>query len=123
MQSEQTSDCRHTMTEQASTLYAKLLGETAPITWQELQPFFARGALLMVEGAQDLIAVAQAVAENDQNQVAAWLASEQLKKIDDGCAADLLARDPPLWAVVVAPWVLVQERRGLNRCAGGREEV
>ncbi|PZR38356.1 MAG: DUF2288 domain-containing protein, partial [Ectopseudomonas oleovorans] len=29
------------MTDQSSTLYAKLLGETAPIRWQELQPFFA----------------------------------------------------------------------------------
>lgn len=99
------------MTEQPSTLYTKLLGETAAITWQELQPFFARGALLMVGGTQDLIAVAQAVAENDQDQVSAWLTSDQLKKIDDDGAADLLARDPPLWAVVVAPWVLVQERR------------
>ena len=103
------------MTEQPSTLssntlYAKLLEETAPITWQELQPFIARGALLMVEGTQDLIAVAQAVAENDQDKVSGWLASGQLKKIDDDCAADLLARDPALWAVVVAPWVLVQER-------------
>ena len=111
---EQNSDyfCGQTMTEQASTLYAKLLGETAPITWKELQPFFARGALLMVDGEQDLIAVAQAVAENDQDKVAVWLTGEQLKKIDDGCAADLLTRDPPLWAVVVAPWVLVQERSG-----------
>lgn len=111
---KQNSDyfCGQTMTEQPSTLYAKLLGETAPITWQELQPSFARGALLVVGATQDLIAVAQAVAENDQGKVSAWLASGQLKKVDDGDAADLLARDPPLWAVVVAPWVLVQERRG-----------
>ncbi len=99
-----------TMTEQASTLYAKLLGETAPIAWQELQPFFARGALLWVEGARDLVAVAEAVAENDQNRVAAWLQSGTLRKVDDALAEDLLARDPSLWAVVVAPWVLVQER-------------
>lgn len=98
------------MTEQASTLYAKLLGETAPITWEELQPFFARGALLWVEGKQDLIAVAEAVAENDEAKVAAWLQGGILRKVDDGLAADLLARDPSLWAVVVAPWVLVQER-------------
>jgi hypothetical protein len=93
-----------------STLYAKLLGETAPISWQELQPFFARGALLLVEGSQDLIAVAEAVAQNDQGQVAAWLEAGQLRRVDDDCAADLLQRDPQLWAVVVAPWVLAQER-------------
>ncbi|MNQ25837.1 hypothetical protein D3C85_390590 [compost metagenome] len=117
MQPKQNSDyfCGQTMTEQPSTLssntlYAKLLGETAPITWQELQPFFARGALLWVQGEQDLVAVAQAVAENNQGQVAAWLQAGVLNKVDEACAQDLLARDPRLWAVVVAPWVLVQER-------------
>jgi len=98
------------MTEQPSTLYAKLLGETAAITWQELQPFFARGALLLVDGAQDLIEVAQAVAQNDEGKVAAWLAAGTLSKADDSRAEDLLTRDPELWAVVVAPWVLAQER-------------
>ena len=98
------------MTEQPSTLYAKLLGETAAITWQELQPFFARGALLLVDGTQDLIEVAQAVAQNDQEKVAAWLAAGILSKADDRRAEDLLTRDPELWAVVVAPWVLAQER-------------
>lgn len=98
------------MTDQPSTLYAKLLGETAPISWQELQPFFARGALLWVAGDQDLIAVAQAVAENDQTAVGAWLQAGHVGKVDDDRAEDLLARDPQLWAVVVAPWVLVQER-------------
>ena len=98
------------MTEQPSTLYAKLLGETAPITWQELQPTFARGALLLVDGAQDLIEVAQAVAQNDQEKVVAWLAAGLLRKVESSQAEDLLRRDPQLWAVVVAPWVLAQER-------------
>ena len=98
------------MTEHASTLYAKLLGETAAISWQELQPVFARGALLWVEGTQDLVAVAQAVAENDKGKVAGWLQAGVLGRVDDARAEDLLARDPQLWAVVVAPWVLVQER-------------
>ena len=61
------------MTEQASTLYAKLLGETAQIGWQELQPFFARGQLLWVGEALDLVEVAQAVAEDAGAKVAAWL--------------------------------------------------
>ena len=100
------------MTEQSSTLYAKLLGETAPIRWQELQPFFARGALLWVEGGEDLVAVAQALAENDQAKVAQWMNQGLLSKLEDSRAEDLLARDPKLWAVVVAPWVLVQERAG-----------
>jgi hypothetical protein len=98
------------MTDQSDTLYAKLLGETAPISWQELQPFFARGVLLQVDGTQDLIEVAQAVAENNQAKVVEWLNGGQLRKVDVAQAEDLLERDPQLWAVVVAPWVLVQER-------------
>ncbi|MBD9481814.1 DUF2288 domain-containing protein [Pseudomonas sp. PDM14] len=98
------------MTEQPSTLYAKLLGETAPITWQELQPFFARGALLWVDGSLDLVEVALAVAEDDQGKVAQWLQAGQVGKVETSQAEDLLARDPQLWAVVVAPWVLAQER-------------
>ncbi|ESR00629.1 hypothetical protein F753_04415 [Stutzerimonas chloritidismutans AW-1] len=100
------------MADDASTLYAKLLGETAAITWEELQPFFARGALLQVAGDADLVEVALAVAEDYQTKVAAWLHGGQLSKMQPGQAQDWLERDPDLWAVVVAPWVLVQERVG-----------
>ena len=98
------------MSEQPSTLYAKLLGETATLTWQELQPFFARGAVLRVAGSLDLIAVAEAMAGDDKARIAPWLASGELRKLEAADAEDYLARDPRLWAVVVAPWVLVQER-------------
>jgi hypothetical protein len=98
------------MTQEPSTLYAKLLGETASIRWNELQPFFARGALLWVEPSVDLIAVAQAFAENAEGEVAAWLSGGEVGKVSESKALDLLERDPLLWAVVVAPWVLVQER-------------
>ena len=98
------------MTDTTNALYVKLLGETARITWEELQPFFARGALLWVAGEVDLVAVALAVAEDDQASVAAWLGSGHLARLEEDRAENLLARDPELWAVVVAPWVLVQER-------------
>ncbi len=97
------------MTE-TSTLYAKLLGETARIDWQELAPFFARGALLWVTPGEDLVALAEAVAEDDRARVAAAMERGALQRMEDERAQDLLARDPELWAVVVAPWVLVQER-------------
>ncbi|MDY7561561.1 DUF2288 domain-containing protein [Pseudomonas sp. 10B1] len=98
------------MTKEPSTLYAKLLGETASITWNELQPFFARGALLWVEAQLDLIEVAEAVAVNKADKVAVWLASGEVSKVAEPRALDLFERDPPLWAVVVAPWVLIQDR-------------
>lgn len=98
------------MSDDSSTLYAKLLGETAAITWQELQPFFARGALLRVASNADLVEAALAVAQDDSAKVSAWLAGGQLNKLEAGQAQDWLERDPTLWAVVVRPWVLVQER-------------
>ena len=98
------------MTQEPSTLYAKLLGETASIRWEELQPFFARGALLWVDASVDLIQVAQGVAENQTENVSAWLAAGSLAKVSETQAQDFFTRDPQLWAVVVSPWVLIQER-------------
>mgnify|MGYP003577501817 CR=1 FL=1 len=93
-----------------SLLYAKLLGETAPITWKELQPFFARGALLRVAGDLDLVGVAVAMAENDRERVEGWVQRGDIGQVDDATARDFTARGPELWSVVVAPWVLVQKR-------------
>ena len=98
------------MTQEPSTLYAKLLGETASITWKELEPFFAKGALLWVDPGLDLIEAAQAMAENQAEKVAAWLAEEKVAKVSATRAVDLVERDPQLWAVVVSPWIMVQER-------------
>ncbi|QIB04688.1 DUF2288 domain-containing protein [Pseudomonas fluorescens] len=98
------------MNQEPSTLYAKLLGETASITWKELEPFFAKGALLWVDQALDLIAAAEAVAQDEGTKVAAWLAADQLAKLSETRALDFLERDPQLWAVVVSPWIMIQER-------------
>ena len=98
------------MNEEPSTLYAKLLGETSTIEWKALQPFFAKGDLLWVEPELDLIEAAQAVTQDDAEKVAAWMASGVLCKMTEAQALDVLERDPQLWAVVVSPWVMVQER-------------
>lgn len=98
------------MNQEPSTLYAKLLGETASITWKELEPFFAKGALLWVDPDLDLIAAAEAVATDEGEKVAAWLGADKLAKLSETRALDLFERDPQLWAVVVSPWILIQER-------------
>ncbi len=98
------------VSEERSLLYTKLLGETAAIGWQELQPFFARGVVLKVSAALNLVEVATAMSLDEKDAVAAWLNAGQLNRLDAEQAQDWLARDPDLWSVVVAPWVLVQER-------------
>ncbi|MBB3102296.1 DUF2288 domain-containing protein [Azomonas macrocytogenes] len=97
------------MPEAPSDLYLKLLGETARISWHELQPFFARGALLRVAAGLDLIEVAAAFAANDQARVAVWLENDGLAKLPPDQAQQWHEQEPQLWAVVVAPWVLAQE--------------
>ena len=98
------------MNQEPSTLYAKLLGETSTIEWKVLQPFFAKGDLLWVAPGLDLIEAAQAVTQDDAEKVAAWMASGVLGKMTEAQALDVLERNPQLWAVVVSPWVMVQER-------------
>lgn len=98
------------MNQEPSTLYAKLIGETSIIEWKALEKFFAKGELLWVDPTLDLIEAAQAVSQDDALTVAAWMAAGTLNKLSDAQAQDFSGRNPLLWAVVVSPWVMIQER-------------
>lgn len=93
-----------------SPLYAKLLGETARVDWHELERFFAQGKLLYVASDLDLVSVAEAIANDDKAQIAQWLSTERLSRMQVEVAQAFATRSPKLWAVVVSPWVCVQER-------------
>ncbi len=93
-----------------SPLYVKLLGETAKIDWCDLERFFAQGKLLAVARDLDLVSVAEAIASDDKEQVTRWLAAGHVERMTADTAQDFAARTPELWAVVVSPWVCVQER-------------
>ena len=94
-----------------SETYAAILGATAQIEWKNLEPHFARGELLVVDSALDLVDVAQALIDDDSATVKGWMQHSQLASATDEQAADWHARNPDtLWAVVIRPWVLVQER-------------
>lgn len=97
------------MPDARESLRAKLNAETAKIRWQELEPHFERGAVIVVDVPLDLVQVAQCVVDDDQASVSAWLGSGKMCRATPEHAADWRQRDPQLWAVVTAPWVLVQE--------------
>jgi hypothetical protein len=99
------------MTDEPSTLYAKLLGETAVIEWKALERFWAKGDLIWVEPTVDLIEVAQAMAENRAESVALWRNAGTVGAVTAEQALDLQSRDPEIWAVVVSPFILIQERK------------
>ena len=90
-------------------LRAKLNLETAQLAWPELERHFARGVVIRVAAGIDLVDAALQVAENNTAAVQAWLADGRLAKAELADAEDWHARKPMFWAVVVAPWVLVQE--------------
>ena len=93
--------------------YAAILGATAQIEWKVLEPHFARGDLLAVDAALDLVQVAAAMMEDNSEAIKGWMDAGQLQVATDSCAADWAKRNPDtLWAVVIRPWVLVQERIG-----------
>lgn len=98
------------MTTPLELMRAKLNTETAKADWAELQPFFAKGQLIKVDNRLDLINVAAHIASDDTNSVRVWMMSGQLVKLDDDTARDWEERKPAIWTVVVAPWILVQER-------------
>jgi hypothetical protein len=97
------------MTTPRDILRAKLNLETAQLAWPELERHFARGSVIKVAAGTDLIDTALHVAENNAATVQAWLAEGRIARAEMRDAEDWHARQPMFWAVVVAPWVLVQE--------------
>lgn len=90
-------------------LRAKLNLETAQLQWPELERHFARGDVIKVAMGMDLIEAALHIAENQTDIVQTWLGDGQIARAEMSDAEDWYARQPMFWAVVVAPWVLVQE--------------
>lgn len=93
--------------EQRRTL---LHAQTAKIHWRELERHFARGAIVKVAAELERVEVAARMVEDDENALAEWLDRGKVVKASADDARDWSTRDPVLWAVVAAPWVLVQER-------------
>lgn len=105
------SDSPASSTETQPTLYEKLLGETARVSWPELERLFAAGRVLRVAASLDLIEAASAIAEDRAEDMKAWMAKDRVGLLDDETAQRWAGNaDCDLWGVVVRPWVLVQER-------------
>ena len=90
-------------------LRAKLNAETGVLAWTELERHFARGVLIRLAGDLDLVEVALAMARDDKPAVQDWLASGKLAHASSADAQRWHAQQCRFWAVVAAPWVLVQE--------------
>jgi hypothetical protein len=83
--------------------------ETSTIAWKELQRFFAAGTAVFVASSLDLVDVAYQFSIDNKNQVGQWMQDKQVALVSDQQAIDWLESDAEVWAVVVKPWILVQE--------------
>jgi hypothetical protein len=88
---------------------ARINSETAKIPWRELQRFFAAGKVMQVDNSLDLVDVACALHEDDLERVERWTRASQLAPVADDQARTWYDGDAVLWAVVIKPWILVQE--------------
>lgn len=87
----------------------KIKLETAKIYWSELQRFFAKGEAIWISTQLDLIEVAYHFSIDDKNRVQEWLNEKTIAQVPDELALEWFNSNTQLWAVVVKPFVLVQE--------------
>ncbi len=93
----------------------KLMQETARISWHELQRFFAQGKVIWVQDRLDLVDVALWIAHDDAKRISLAMAHGDVVPVPDSQARHWLETQARVWAVVVKPWILVQEETGTIR--------
>lgn len=96
--------------ESLEELRARLNLETSRIRWKELQTYFARGHVVRVSPDLDLLAVAVELTADNKLRFEQWMAAGQVGEVTPARARQWFEKNAELWAVVVAPWVLVQDR-------------
>jgi hypothetical protein len=90
-------------------LRTQLNAETGKLSWKELERHFARGVVIHVAGELDLVEVAAAFVRDDRAAVERWLTEGRVARAGNEHAEKWHKEQPVFWAVVAAPWVLVQE--------------
>jgi len=96
------------MTEDELPLAQKLNMETAKLSWKELEVFFAKGTLLQVATGKDLIATAELIASNNQEELEKLILSKKLEFATPEWIRNNCQPNTELWTLVVAPYVLCQ---------------
>jgi len=84
--------------------------QTAKMPWSDVEKFFAHGSAVFVGADLDLIEVAAAMAMDNKEQIAAWMQTQQMGLVSESQALAWSKQNALLWAVVVAPWVVLQDK-------------
>jgi hypothetical protein len=86
-----------------------LNAQTGKIKWRELARHFARGVVVCVASGQDLVQVAECLVRDQADEIGKLYEEGALHRARDEDAIRWEKDSSEFWAVVVAPWVLVQE--------------
>ncbi len=100
-----------TKPENDTDLRAKVNSETARLPWSELEKHFAQGNVVFVADDLDLVDVAVRISHDDKTTIVQWMADGKVMKVSDQQALNWQAADASLWAVVVSPFILVQQEK------------
>ncbi len=95
----------------AEDIVTRLNKETARIGWSELARLFASGVVIVVADGLDLVDVARNFIEDDKGRIKKLLDLGNIHNAETADAERWNTANAEVWAVVVAPWVLVQENK------------
>ncbi len=98
--------------EDALSEHDKISKYTGDVRWSYLKPHYKRDALLWVDPALPLEDVALAIIHDEATRVADWLGNGDLVRVGQLHAAQWKGGDELFTAVVVTPFVLMQQRQG-----------
>lgn len=86
-----------------------LNSQTGRIKWPDLARHFARGVVVCVKREADLVEVAQCLVDDQADRIAHMYQEGIVYRAQDEDAICWERAGTEFWAVVAAPWVLVQE--------------
>ncbi|MDH5633808.1 MAG: DUF2288 domain-containing protein [Gammaproteobacteria bacterium] len=87
----------------------RLHSQTAMVLWKEIEIHFARGVVIHVASQLDLVNIACEFVNNKPDRIKKLMTAGQVGVLDDDTAASWAEDQPVIWAVVAAPWILVQQ--------------
>lgn len=97
------------VTEREQLLREDYHQQTAHIHWHELQTYYASGIVIVVTSGLNLVEVAVQLGLDNTTCFQHWIESGEVAAVSDEQALIWYETNTELWAVVAAPWVLVQQ--------------
>ncbi|MEM8593754.1 MAG: DUF2288 domain-containing protein [Pseudomonadota bacterium] len=82
--------------------------QTSKIEWSELERYYAQGVVHLIDGELDLIEVARNIIQDNAEFVKQHLEAGRIRQATEAEAQAWHDDNTLLWAVVAAPYVLIQ---------------